>query len=45
MTLRMKALIIAINVSLLLWAGIIGTALWVTSDGVDHNSLTAGVEK
>ncbi len=33
MTTRLKALIVAINVSMLMWAGLIGGAFWMLSEG------------
>lgn len=41
MTRRLKYLLLAIAISLMMWGGIISGALWLMSDGTD-NAFTAG---
>lgn len=43
MSTRLKALIIAINISILLWAGLIGGAFWMLSDGEIDRQVTASI--
>lgn len=44
MTTRLKALIVAINISMLMWAGLIGGAFWMLSDGeILDRQITASI--
>ena len=44
MSTRLKALIVAINISILLWAGLIGGALRMFSDGdILDRQITASI--
>ncbi len=44
MTTRLKALIVAINISILLWFGLIGGAFWMLSDGeILDRQITASI--
>lgn len=44
MTTRLKALIVAINISMLMWAGLIGGAFWMFSDGeILDRQITASI--
>jgi hypothetical protein len=43
MTTRLKYLLLAVFLSLLMWGGIISGAIWVMSDGTDYG-FTAGTK-
>ncbi|MCJ7994311.1 hypothetical protein J5N58_09000 [Rhizobium cremeum] len=45
MTTRMKALIVATNISLAMWAGLIGVGVWALGDDRPHldGQLTASI--
>ena len=43
MTRRLKYLLLAVCLSLLMWGGIISGAIWIMSDGTDYG-FTAGTK-